>query len=115
MQHEEGLRLTRADLIDREFQEDDDPRWCHCDIERNRNQDFAFENRAYSPNESSADTDRQFDKSTDYQPLLPFVVAARYAATSQQLSSTRLEPTRAADCVANNAILFIPSTEAVIL
>lgn len=78
-----------------EFQEDDDPRWCHCDIERNRNQDFAFENRAYSPNESSADTDRQFDKSTDYQPLLPFVVAARYAATSsQQLSSTRLEPTR---------------------
>lgn len=77
-----------------EFQEDDDPRWCHCDIERNRNQDFAFENRAYSPNESSADTDRQFDKSTDYQPLLPFVVAARYATTSQQLSSTRLEPTR---------------------
>lgn len=89
-----GSQLTRADLIGKEFQEDDDPRWCHCDIEQNRNQDFAFENRAYSPNDSSADTDRQFDKSTDYEPLLPFVAAAHYTATSQQLSSTRLKATR---------------------
>lgn len=61
---------------------------------QDRNQDFPFENRAYSPNDSSADTDRQFDKSTDYEPLLPFVAAAHYTATSQQFSSTRLKATR---------------------